>query len=269
MQCSNNLKQLGLAIANYESQHHVLPIGDVESNSLEHTALTLLLPFIEQTNVSNTYNFGKRFFDPVNLTAIRTQINVYQCPSDTAAGRLAHNAAPPSYFSRSNVAVCFGSRTMQLSATNTNTDGAFRINIARTVADITDGTSNTIAGSEVLCGLDDDNATDKTWDVRGIWAWPVMGGFCYTHMNTPNSTAGDTLWYSPQDMECVPSEGMPCNQTGGTDYSRLQAAARSHHPGGVNAIFIDGHASFCSDTINSLTWQALSTVAGGETVQGE
>jgi prepilin-type processing-associated H-X9-DG protein/prepilin-type N-terminal cleavage/methylation domain-containing protein len=288
MQCSNNLKQLGLAIANYESQHQVLPPGEIVSPGpntsigwgLEHTALALILPMMEQTGASQLYNFRLRALDPLNGPAVQTQIAAYQCPSDNAAGRRAQTGYG-SYWARSNVVVSFGSLTMCKNSVgssapkdivrnggDTNTNGPFRFDVARTVADLTDGTSNTAVGSEVLAGQKEDFTTSGKWDARGIWAWPMMGSFAYTHLNTPNSSVGDTLYVSSADTECIndPTEGRPCTATSTTVYDRFQAAARSRHPGGVNVAFGDGHVVFIADTINTAVWHDLGNMADGHPI---
>ena len=264
MQCSNNLKQLGLAIANYESQHGVLPIGAIYGGptDLEHTALALLLPFMEQVNTWQMYNFSLRSYQ--NGPALQTQISAYQCPSDNAAGRSAYHSLDKFYYARSNVAVCFGAGTMENSTPGTI--GAFGKDVAHRMADITDGTSNTVAGSEVLTGQSDLFAASLNWqwDLRGVWGSCMIGSFAYSHLNTPNSSQGDAMWANPgQDIECTPGDGMPCDNTHGTNYDQFQAAARSRHPGGVNVVFIDGHGTFISNTISRDPWQRLGAIADG------
>jgi prepilin-type processing-associated H-X9-DG protein len=147
------------------------------------------------------------------------------------------------------------------------------MDVSRRMADLKDGTSSTVVGSEVLAGVKDDcKEPAAIWDARGLWAWPMMGSFCYTHRYTPNSSVGDTMWYNPgQDIECVsdPFAGMPCNTAGGTNYETYQAAARSRHLGGVNAVFADGHVTFVADTINWNVWRWLGAIADGHAIPAE
>ena len=89
------------------------------------------------------------------------------------------------------------------------------------------------------------------------WSFST-GTSCYTHWLTPNSSAGDAI---PALHQCATPD-MPCAartepQRVGADY----AAARSQHPGGVNAVFVDGHVDFYCDNIDSCVWRALSTIA--------
>ena len=287
LQCSNNLKQVGLAVANYECQHKVLPSGEIVTPSpsaapsigwgLEHTALALVLPMMEQSNLHELYIFEKRALDPLNGPAVQTQIPSYQCPSDNAAGRQARSGYG-TYWARSNVVVSFGSQTMcknsvgstppksiMGSGGDTNTDGPFRFDVSRMIGEVKDGTSNTALGSEVLAGQLEDFTSGGKWDARGVWAWPMMGSFAYTHLNTPNSSVGDTMYVSSADTECIhePEEGRPCSATSTTAYDRFQAAARSRHPGGVNVVFVDGHVTFVPDTVNMIVWWDIGNMDDG------
>ena len=288
MQCTNNLKQVGLAMLNYESQCRSLPIGLVLRPSVLpsgtyrgsplHTAQILLLPFVEQGTVHARYDFNVRCYDSANRQALASVIPVYNCPSDGNTGE-----GPKTYvFSRSNYVVCFGSNTMvkdaqgldvctasDYSGVNFDTDGAFRPEGSRTLAQLTDGTSNTVVASELLAGPDNEDSV-YVCDLRGMWGLHLMGSFAYTHLHTPNTSAGDAIWYAgPTYHHCNDALHMPCDNSGGTVSDKLHAAARSRHPGGVNAVFADGHVTFISDMIHLATWQALGAIDDGHVISGE
>src|SRR6185369_10304139 len=84
MQCSNNLRQIALALQNYESTYHALPPAytvDAEGKPL-HSWRTLLLPYLDQAPLYNTIDLSKPWDDPVNTKASNMPMPVYNCPSD-------------------------------------------------------------------------------------------------------------------------------------------------------------------------------------------
>jgi prepilin-type N-terminal cleavage/methylation domain-containing protein/prepilin-type processing-associated H-X9-DG protein len=265
MQCANNFKQVGLATHNYISAHNALPIGvvwTVASSAVgpDHTALTMLLPYLELQNVP--YDFKYRQYASENAQAIATSISAYQCPSDDAFNRKLLGL-----YARSNVAVCFGSRTMckacvccnlPSSAGSHVTDGAFQLDISRSLEEFPDGTSNTALASEVLSGKSD---TGGALDYRGGWT-VVLHGANYEHYDTPNSSNGDVMYSGT----CVSEPDMPCGMPAGATLYEQHVAARSRHAGGVNLVFVDGHVSFMANVIDLATWQAIGARDDGTTL---
>jgi prepilin-type N-terminal cleavage/methylation domain-containing protein/prepilin-type processing-associated H-X9-DG protein len=186
-QCTNNLKQIGLALHNYHTANNTFPPGTSASfNSVNinnggspciawngWSAQTLMLPYLEQTSIYNAANFA---FDPindpqvVNTTAFFTKINAFLCPSDGNAGASGSGGSTPcinSYYAStgttnySNGAI--DSFTGQVGGTNNGTTvsqcnggngstGIFYYATAYGMQNITDGSSNTVAFSEGLAG---------------------------------------------------------------------------------------------------------------------
>ena len=283
-QCTNNLKQIGLAILNFESQFGALPAGAVhkyQGRPAEYTMFLLLLPFLEEGDVYDKYDFdGERpIINPSrvysNREVISTQIPGYVCPSDGAMGR---TWVVPSLdnrsFARSNYVACFGTamqmpdpadaydlHVLDLDGKLADTDGYFRIQgkwTGRKLREITDGTSDTIMVSELLAGKADISDGSDV-DLRGLWIMTWMGMSMYTHFHTPNTSAGDAVEH------CVPEIDMPCNLQARADQQMAgYAAARSQHPGGVMAVSGDGHVGFYSDSIDLFVWRALATYAGND-----
>jgi prepilin-type N-terminal cleavage/methylation domain-containing protein/prepilin-type processing-associated H-X9-DG protein len=280
--CTNNLKQIGIALANFENQYRRLPAGLTGWNKTQdewmgHPALLQMLSFMEEVSLQQQFDFQQRWVSPTNRHVAEMQIPSYQCPSDDTAGRIYQmfdSTSQQDYrFSRSNYAVSFGKTgiwpagalnpqavppTMHTylspAQLDLDTDGPFRVNVGRSLNEFLDGTSHTIVGSELRAGRTDLAEVDNyTTDRRGLWAMPWMGRSIYLHLNTPNSTVPDGL----QSYACV-NEVAPCEAVGGSGSEH--ATARSWHPGGVNAVFMDGHVRFYTDSIDVNAWQAMATI---------
>jgi prepilin-type N-terminal cleavage/methylation domain-containing protein/prepilin-type processing-associated H-X9-DG protein len=261
MQCSNNMKQLGLAMLNYENANQMLPIGSTQPPMSFCSVFLRLLPYIEQQALFDMYDFKKSPWSSPNTDVVCKQISAFICPSDTAGGRpMFDDANNP--FARSNYAVSFGSTTWW-TASNKTTDGAFQNNLGRPLADFKDGTSNTIVASELITGLDDKYTDDNVQDARGVWGHIVMGAVLYTHRDTPNSSTPDSMVTG----HCAPMlPDLPCDTANGVNLGPDYACARSRHPGGVNTVFCDGHVSWYNNVVNLQTWSDLSKVSGRTTL---
>jgi prepilin-type processing-associated H-X9-DG protein/prepilin-type N-terminal cleavage/methylation domain-containing protein len=269
MQCSNNLKQVGLAVLNYEQVNGCLPPTPQGAGSMAHTVLVRILPFLEGENLITGYRYDVRIYDPPNDKIIRRQVPAYQCPSDDAAGRLCSNS-----MSRSNVVVNYGNGGWY-SPPGTNIEqmrGPFKPTAltnyglgAVRIADIKDGTACTAMASEVIAGKKDDPDNLKH-DARGLWLWITAGACNYEHELTPNSSSGDRLYLSSAERDCHAEPDMPCDDSAGSDDSKCYAAARSRHPGGVNVVFCDGHLGFAPDTVDATVWTNIGAMNDGNIV---
>jgi hypothetical protein len=124
--------------------------------------------------------------------------------------------------------------------------------------DIGDGTTHTLAASEVV-------GWDHYQDGRGTWLANAMGSSNFTGKLTPNSETNDIIPMCYSGI--LVGDRLHCtqNQADGNVF----AAARSRHPGGVEAVFADASARFESDSIDATVWRALSTIAGGETIMAQ
>ncbi|ADV64156.1 hypothetical protein Isop_3599 [Isosphaera pallida ATCC 43644] len=285
-QCVNNLKQIGLAILNYESTFSALPPG--RKDCCWGTWQMFVLPYLEQSAMFNGFNFNGgrgvpeenrflRYEGFANITVTGNRLNVLTCPSSPLNApwrseplrRLGIGPMLPSH----NYAVNYGTTdivqqnlfvgtpqevrwfgapftNLYLSPVNGGDRGG-----AVTLASITDGTSNTLMAAEVLQGIGN--------DLRGFTWWGDAAGF--TSFRAPNSTVPDALysaaWCNPirQNPPCVgPTDGIPQG-----------FAARSNHPGGVNGLRVDGSVSFFKNTVNLFTWRAVTTSQGGEILSAD
>jgi prepilin-type N-terminal cleavage/methylation domain-containing protein/prepilin-type processing-associated H-X9-DG protein len=126
----------------------------------------------------------------------------------------------------------------------------------RTIAEITDGTSNTLCVSEVVANPNPGS------DYRGFSWWGGGAGFV-TYQTPNNPSATDVMTGAGCGSSILPR--FPCTTTSTTTLPRMQLA-RSRHTGGVNASLCDGSVRFIRDTIDLGVWRSLGTAQGGETI---
>lgn len=301
-QCVNNLKQLGLSIHNYESANGSLPPGriwgprpgrpatdfpTIFAGIQGTTWFCLLMPFIEQGNLANSFNYVLGSEGPAggnglplgffaNSTVSTTRISSFFCPSD----QLRTFRINPGYaggalsgwsMTKGNYAGNWGNASWGQSfggdaiLTSTYRDSSFGHKLV-TIGQFVDGTSNSAMVSEVIQGGE--------YDARGMMWSTVMGGCSYTSRFTPN---GIKDWFNlangydqmPNNpgLFCVMEPGLPC-QAGNSDSNQF-AGARSRHPGGVNVCFGDGSVRFVKNTVNGDTWNALHSIKGGEVISAD
>ncbi len=287
MQCHNNLKQLGLAMHNYESAYKRLPGGVGPYGCCWGTWQVRILPFIEQNALYSIYkNLGgadpqERYAHANNRPVVSTRIPTLTCPSDTPNAPLGASATLPAITSH-NYAVNYGNTsyfqtTLQgipfqgapfMAYTNSTSDDG-PVNAAQvanfprvygrnvSLAELTDGTSGTLMATEVLQGRQN--------DLRGFTWWGGASGIV-TFM-VPNSTEPDAI----VGGICVSLSNprMPCTTTGTTTRPRMMGARSLHAGGGVNVVYCDGHVTFITNNIDFNTWQAVGTAQGGESLNAE
>ena len=289
MQCSNNLKQVGLAMHNFESQNKTFPPGtaskvrftstwandhEYEWPSFQH----FLLPYLEQQNYYDAIK-GPRFnienpwySEPAWEGAPNGMaLTMLLCPSDSAGTSLAKCFYKVS-LAKSNYLCIFsglqdgdnyeggyqGGYYTNAKVAPTKHRAAFRPYEGVPIADITDGTSNTMGVAEYLKGIDSE-------DVRGSF-YTSRAGCKFLYVTTgPNSVVPDRLLDHPGFCPSggdhnQPADNLPCTpRDGASDY----ATSRSRHSGGVNVVFCDGSVHFIADSIDSKTWQCLGFIADG------
>jgi prepilin-type N-terminal cleavage/methylation domain-containing protein/prepilin-type processing-associated H-X9-DG protein len=280
--CVSNIKQLGIALQNYESTYHRLPAagtyGDL-SESLyysyqywrielrsgnNYSWITKLLPYMEEQSLYDQFNFSAKVTQ--NTKDPQAQhLAMLLCPTDDARGRffekLDADSARTIQFGKSNYAAfanvyhidsLFYPAAMSL--------------FGQPLSHITDGTSSTLVFAEI-------RTRDNSHDQRGAWALPWSGSTLLSfdfhatvpqksssqtadtyapdprslgYTQYPNSPIGDVLYECPDPIG-EQFDGMPCN----TEFwGYISAAPRSMHPGGVNAVFLDGHVGFLPDNID-------------------
>jgi len=298
-QCTNNMKQLGLAMHNYESTHGSLPPGRVWEPGVFQNCGTqifggcqntpwfvLMLPQFEQQALFDAFNFDLGAEGPVmplplglvaNMTVSNTKIDMFQCPSDQErrfriTPQYAGGALSDFEFTKGNYAVSWGNT--QWAQTSPPGDSSIEYLRSafghRTVrfADIRDGLSNTVFMAEVLQGAE--------FDVRGVMWSTIPGGGSFMTRFTPNQfqdfynleNGGDRL---NQVVFCVNEHKLPCsaaNNGSGSDRHAF-AGARSAHAGGINVLLGDGSVRFIKDSIDHATWIGINTIRNGEVISAD
>lgn len=277
-QCVNNLKQLGLALHNYTDVNLRFPMGAqgrLASNGLYPAAsyrqplIVTILPYFEQTAAYQSYNFDKVLFeDSANNTARLTKMAMMNCPSDEQLvfGKIVNGAVQ--YFDiKGNYGVNWGMNTMfnqgPLNTAPVPTGYApFFFSYGASLADITDGTSNTMAMLEMLQSTSPAGPSAVIDRRARIWN-DDAATYQITARLAPNSSAPDYgLCYND------PGKKLPCT-TDASNGLNYYLASRSRHPGGVNVLFCDGSVRFLKNTINVPTFQALSTRGLGEVISAD
>ncbi len=294
-QCVNNLKQIGLALANYEGSQERYPMASIGGvynppdgsapctpYRFYHTMFTFILGFNEQTNVFNSINFNGGANSIRNVTAMNTKIATYICPSDTPAEPTP--STYPGYSQGSYAGVAGDTELLRYRYTDLNpTDckyliptGTFGINYSYKLSAVTDGTSNTMFVGEASRFKNEPPGdatlganTRNFWNSGGWFSDNFPGGssrpsaMAYTAVKL-NAAANPTSVYPFIDnMGPINWYMDPGAQTYG------QFGFRSNHPGGANFVFGDGSVRFIKQTINLVTYRALGTKAAGEVVSAD
>ena len=171
IQCVNNCKQIGLALHNYVESRNVLPGADMVFNVTELSALTNILPYLEQSNIYNSVNMAFSYQDPQNTTAMYAVVNGFVCPSDLPS-------AVPALGAQTNYMANMGSGIVWQSAIGPNVglpdpNGVFYGNSSTRFAAITDGLSNTSFYSERVLADGNNSIVSPIADVFFSPAFPT------------------------------------------------------------------------------------------------
>jgi prepilin-type N-terminal cleavage/methylation domain-containing protein/prepilin-type processing-associated H-X9-DG protein len=279
-QCTNKMRQLGIALQNYHDTYKRFPIGG-QGNNLDNASLThtggpvriafavFLFPFIEEGTLYQRYDFTNSTLNQATVANSPFAVSqpCYTCPSDEPQQCTLCDQGNSLDF-KGNYGVNWGpwtfdcqfvDPTTQTRAAKCTTDSRiaarlhnapFHIQYGAKMSQITDGTSKTFAMLEMV-QIPQISACDR----RGrIWN-DDFGCYQISARYTPNSGSSDS-------SACEDRPDYHCSDSSNAQEARLMA--RSRHPGGVNVVMCDASVHFISDSISLLAWQASSTMAGGE-----
>jgi type II secretory pathway pseudopilin PulG len=256
--CHSNLKQAALALHNYHGDFDCFPRG--ESCSGTNTTGTEVprdswfmytLPYVEQQSLYTAYktwdpsgtNYAWKF--PKNNSIVPT----FMCPADPANPKITTHY--PGQGFHGNYLACSGSTTFNPASSPDGTalDGIFYVRSRTRIADITDGTSNTLLLGEII--LSTDVSTD---DFRGRYWNSWRGNTMFTAAQPPNSSI-DYVAGGCQTTTAAPCTASATNEA---------IYARSYHPGIASFALADGSVRAISNTVTPSTYLALGSRAGGE-----
>ena len=283
-QCVNNLKQMGLAMANYESANGTFPGGSYSGTYYNPPSKTgypenfsvfvRMLPYFEQSAMYASVNFNLHSADQANITICGVQVRSLVCPSDpqtdpyampTASGTMAGNATTPGYsfnnlyplpagswrqaftsYAGNAGTFTFGFSNLMSPTVAQNHNGVIYNDSAVSIASVTDGLSNTIAFGE---------------HSRGI-----------LFKVDPAYAISDGSWNSGRWYDSLFAALYPINLGNGNNANIKNAAyydptaAGSYHPGGANFAFCDGSVKFLKNTIQSWSFAAGNADSYGDSM---
>lgn len=270
LSCSNNLKQIGLAAHNYHDSFHRLPAGQISSTRF--SALSKLLPYIEQDNLYNQIDFNSNEFAPPNLPAIMQGIGIFRCPSDVAESPLPQAGGPTNYMANKGSGIVW----QDTSGPNANMpmpNGVFYYDSRIKFADIKDGLSNTAFFSERLLGDGSNSIVSPIEDVFLDTNSPTTPDEAVQMCDALDIT--DLANQFPFFMGAPWSDGqhtylhasLPNTRSCGFLYVlRAVMPPSSRHLGGVNLLMGDGSVHFIQNGIDLPTWRGMGSRNGGEVI---
>jgi prepilin-type processing-associated H-X9-DG protein len=329
-QCVNNLKQIGLALHNYHQSVGAFPLGAseyiVSTNANRNNRFqwdnwschVMILPYMEQATMYNACNFSvgnnETVTNPlngitthnfaINSTVTLSRVPGFLCPSDPWAGVGPPNTGNVNSSNDNSYVGSQGTTTMTPQVNSaTGSTGLFWYYVSYNIAQITDGTSNTVAFSEGLVGNPGKGGGFNTYrgqsvmNVRAILAanfydanqnQPAIftalaacnAAFMGPTANGRNNQwrgiywevgANGMTWFNtivPPNSKQYPW-GDCRDQNGGWPDESTFANASSNHPGGVNTLMADGSVRFIKDSISMPIWWGLGTKANGEVISSD
>jgi prepilin-type processing-associated H-X9-DG protein len=248
MSCTNNLKQVGIALHNYHDIHATLPMGYSYVPGYTRGGFgwgAAILPGLEQRPLFDAANFDWPAWSIENVTVCVTSISFYLCPSDetSAQGQLDRDGFR---FAMGSYVASFGPGDMDFGDPE-DRRGLFSRNSRTRFASIKDGLSQTLAASERHNGQFGVLSSGGHLFAETVWVGAIR--------EEPDDDHGHTTLFQAGHPPTSP------------EMDDRDAASR--HPGGTNFLFGDGSVKMLKETIRIEVYRALSTRAGGEAISAD
>ena len=303
-QCTNNLKQIGLALHNYASANDAFPpAGEAFGNEYPQygwaagpqnfSMKVRILPFMEANNSFNSCNFAVTAIwyndasgiprtdgTAINFTLRHTRVNSYSCPSDTNDANQGNDPQwPPGSYGESRGGNRFNTNWVYTGLAYYQGHDSPRRR-TRTFATIADGVSQTAAFSEFVTG----KGQMRTDGLHMVYSTGT-GVTTYPQANDPQDAdyklallcqaTTSRSWDYKGEIWTIMDSGRgggyyhingPNRKSCDGPGDDTIITASSYHPGGVNLLLLDGSVKFIKTGINIRTWQALGTIDGGEVI---
>lgn len=310
-QCRNNMKQLGLAMHNYHDVAGMFPpspvcgplasVGGAVETWNAWSGMAMLLPYIDQAPLYNQLNFNYRWglIDATNGVnngnLIRTSIPGFTCPSDPgSSANYTADMGPVSYGFSAGPASDWSVGSLK--------PGMVTFRTGTRISAILDGTSNTIAMSEMRIGLNrgqwnpssprdasyrvvsgrlerSATADGRVWDTRQahvdaintyyqtcLAAYDAGTGWDTQSDEQGRYWAAGTVYRGPYHTTFIgPNAGPSCDVDASVTNIDLKEPS-SLHTGGVNVLLGDGSVKFVSENVDQFVWIGAGTISGGETI---
>ncbi|TWT31744.1 DUF1559 domain-containing protein [Blastopirellula retiformator] len=268
IQCTNNLKQISLAMHNYHDTFQSLPygqfsvglfpaaVGDVAGEYPYGTCwFQCILPFVEQSAMYDAIKTDMLTTPSASLDAAvrNTVVNDFVCPSDPNGGKVGHDGFQGNYLANTNT-----SNSGINSADPNSMSGLFFTKSHIQFRDVVDGVSNTLMIGECLQGSPD-LPTATTYDTTANY-WNAVGAETTFNAGSRGLFVSD---YNASASRCVSTPSKPCV------YLSAYLAwfvMRSEHPGGIMTSRADGSVSFLQENISNTTLMDLANRRDGNVI---
>jgi type II secretory pathway pseudopilin PulG len=276
--CLANLKEIGLALHNYHSQHQVFPMPSYAYGGMrEYSTHSYLLPFLGRDDTYNAINFSTDLADssvwyaPANITAMATHIEVFLCPSDLDLLR--------SQLGTTNYRVNLGTGPYSFPRAGVSPqsgDGAFRYSRCLNAAHFVDGLEYTACMSEKRRGDGNDDEFTPETDAHlvsiGVIDRDAFTEVCASVTTGPAFSRGGETWmqggylHTWYNHVVSPNGPVPDCVSGWIHPKPGVVSARSQHPAGVNVLFMSGSVRIISEHVEKNAWRAMGSRHGQEPI---